>query len=88
LTVIFLVIRQPAGDVQVTIALPALTGVTTPVNSPIVATEALSILQVPPLIASVSADGLPMHRFVLPPIAPGTGYTVTVVIAEQPAAVV
>ena len=45
---------------------PIETPVTTPDNEPIVATNGLRLLQVPPVVVFVSVDVVPMHTVVIP----------------------
>jgi hypothetical protein len=58
--------------------------VTKPVVEPIVATAGLLLLQVPLPIPSLSVVVAPTHIFVLPVIAIGKVFTVTVAVALQP----
>ena len=58
---------------------------TTPVAEPIVAIAELLLLQVPPGVASVSVVLKPIQPLVVPLMVPGSGFTVTVVVAVQPA---
>jgi hypothetical protein len=58
--------------------------VTIPELLPIAAIAVLSIVQVPPLVASVNAVVNPAQTLVVPVIVGGIGYTVTVVVAVQP----
>ena len=50
---------------------------------PIVATEVAVLLQMPPLVASVSNVADPSHKEKLPSIAVGCVFTVTVAVAAQ-----
>ena len=63
---------------------PALTPVAMPVEDPIAALLLL-LLQVPPP-ASLSVVVKPIHTFVVPGIAAGSGFTVTAVVAAHPVA--
>ena len=63
--------------------LPVVSGETIPDNDPIVATEGLLLVQVPPP-ASVKVAVDPIHIVVGPDIAPGAETTLTVVITKQP----
>ena len=65
--------------------MPAETAVTRPVNNPTVAVPVDAELHVPPGVASVSTVVNPIQPSVTPFIAPGTGLTVIVVVAVQPA---
>ena len=60
------------------------TPVTLPELVPTVAIVVLSLVQVPPAVASVNIVDNPKHTFVIPVIAEGKGYTLTVVVALQP----
>ena len=62
---------------------PAATPVTFPVPST-VPTPVLLLLQKPLPDASVNAEESPMQTFVVPVIAGGKGFTVTVVYVAQP----
>lgn len=53
---------------------------------PMVATEVVPLVQVPPVNVLVSVVVAPWHKAVEPPIAEGEGNTVTVVVAAQPVA--
>ena len=65
--------------------LPAESALTTPVDEPMMAIEVLLLLHVPPGVASVSVVVKPMQPLLVPLIAPGNGFTVTSVMAVQPA---
>jgi hypothetical protein len=65
---------------------PAVTPVTNPVVEFTVAL-ALLLLQEPPGVPSVAVMDCPAHTEAGPPIGPGVGFTVTVVMAVQPPAV-
>jgi hypothetical protein len=59
-----------------------------PVTKPavlMVATVVALLLHAPPEVRSVSCVVAPAHTARLPVIATGTGFTVTVVVIEQPA---
>ena len=59
----------------------------TPDNEPVeptIVTPTLAVLHVPPADVSVAVIVAPMQTFDVPPIAPGVGFTVTTVTAEQP----
>ena len=62
------------------VAVPADTPVTTPVKAPIVATEVLEHVQVPPVMASDNVVVPPVPTVVLPIIADGIAFTVTVLV--------
>ena len=64
--------------------MPEDTPVTNPVVALTVATAVLVLLHVPPNVPSVNTEVWPTHIVVVPPIAPGIGLTVTVIVAEQP----
>ena len=57
---------------------------TIPEPEPIVATEVLLLLQEPPLVGSVAVIVLPAHTAAGPPIAAGTGLTVTGAVTTDP----
>jgi hypothetical protein len=61
---------------------PGDTPVATPVPATMVATEVVPLLHVPP--ASVSAVVNPLQTARLPPIAAGSGLTVTASVITQP----
>ena len=63
---------------------PAATPVATPVALLIEATLVVPLAQVPPLVASLSTAVLPTHTVPLPVIDPGSGFTVTSLVAVQP----
>jgi len=65
---------------------PVLTADTRPLDEPMVATEVLLLLHVPPGADSVSGVDEPLHREESPPIVP-TGFTVTGCITKQPVSV-
>ena len=52
---------QPDGEVYITVEVPEATPLTTPVDDPTVATEVVLLLQVPPVVASVSVLVKPTH---------------------------
>jgi hypothetical protein len=62
--------------------------VMTPVAEPAVAMMGLLLLQVPPLVISVSVMDDPIHNVDEPVMAEGGVFTVTVVLAKQPAVLV
>ena len=65
-------------------AVPALTPVTTPVAGSIAATDAASLVQVPPVVVLVNVVVAVAHTDVVPPIADGAAFTVTVAVASVP----
>ena len=58
--------------------------VTIPVVEPTVATVVLSLVQMPPEVASLSKVVRPTHAAGVPVIGAGTGLTVTTTVAIQP----
>jgi hypothetical protein len=58
--------------------------VTIPVEEPMVAILVLLLHQVPPGVASLSTVVSPAHTLVVPVIADGNGFTVTIVLLEHP----
>jgi hypothetical protein len=87
LTVTVTVRKQPVGKVYVIVEVPPLLPVTIPLPEPIPAIEELLEVHVPPAVLSVNAVVCPTQIAVAPMIASGSGFTVTVVVAEQPALV-
>ena len=75
---------QPVGKVYVIIAVPASAPPTVPVPTPTTATEISLLDQTPPAVISVSAIVNPAQTFVVPVMAAGSAYTVTIVLARQP----
>ena len=67
---------QPEADEKLIVEVPAATPVTMPEEEPMVATEVLLLVHVPPLVASVSVVVWPVHTLVVPAIAAGVGFTV------------
>lgn len=63
--------------------LPAICPVTVPVVRPTVAASVLLLVHVPPVIASLSVSGIPVHNDVLPVIG-ATGLTVITLVTAQP----
>jgi hypothetical protein len=63
---------------------PAATGLTVPVEEPIVATEEVPLIHVPPPVEQdkVTEDA-PTHKDSVPVIALGLGFTVTVIVLKQ-----
>lgn len=66
------------------VSVPATWPVTTPVAEPIVASVVLLLLHVPPVEALNRAVVNPVHTFVIPVIAAGNGFTVSIAVAMQP----
>ena len=87
-TVIATVLLQPAGNVYVIVAAPAVMPVTTPEDEPIVATVTGVELQVPPVMVSVNTAVFPTQIFNGPVIKEGSGLTVTTAFTLQPIAYV
>lgn len=88
-TVIERVRRQPVDNVYVTVAAPAATPVTVPVDPPIVATVAgVMVHRPPPPVVSDNVAVAPTHTVLLPTIMPGRGLTVTSFVLKQPVAVI
>ena len=58
--------------------------VSNPVAEPMVATDVLLLLHVPPVVASINVVVAPAQIVVAPVIAPGSGFTVIVVVVGQP----
>ena len=56
-----------------------------PDAEPIVASVGVLLLQVPPVEELVSVVVEPTHTLFVPPIAAGSGFTVTVVTVKHPA---
>jgi hypothetical protein len=65
------------------VTVPADTPVTIPVEDPTVATEALLLLHVPPVVASLSDIVRPAPTVLPPLIAAGAGLMVTTRVEEQ-----
>jgi hypothetical protein len=66
------------------VAVPDETPLTTPLPVPTVATEVLLLLQVPPVVASLSVKVEATHTVEEPDIEDGAPLTVTLVVAMQP----
>ena len=88
LTVIVAVTAHPPGEVYLITEVPAVNPLTTPVDSPIVATVVLPLVHVPPPVASLRVMVLPWQTDVGPEIAGTAGRTVAVVVIVHPAGVV
>jgi len=91
LTVIISVLAQPVPTVYEIVAVPAARPVTVCGDDgapavPIVATPVLELLQVPPVLTSLTVIVAPTHTDVLPVIGSGSGmmFTVVIALAEQP----
>lgn len=65
------------------VGLPEATPVTIP-EVPTVANAVLLLLQVPPLVASVSVVVDPAQTMAVPPMAAGSGFTVTIEVVIHP----
>src|ERR1043165_3698376 len=84
-TVMLAVAVQPPPVVNVIVATPALTPVTTPFAAPMVATDGLLLLQLTPSGALfVRAIVEPTHTDEGPPIEGTTALTVTTAVRAQP----
>jgi len=77
LTVTVVVIRQPVGNVYVIVAVPKADPPTTPLDMLTGAIADALLLQVPPVLASLSVEVKPRQTLVLPEIGAGNGFTVT-----------
>ena len=75
---------QPVLRVYDTAIRPVEIPETIPVDEPMVATEVLLLLHMPPGVASESVVVVPAHKLVAPVIAAGTGFTVNVTPEVQP----
>jgi hypothetical protein len=62
------------------VVIPPETPETEPVDEPTEATEGAALVQVPPETELTSRNELPTQTGVLPVIAAGTGFTVTIVV--------
>ena len=62
------------------ILVPAVIGVTPPVDSPIIATEVLPLSHVPPPLASVKVADTPEHTSAGIEMAAGSGFTVIILV--------
>ena len=61
---------------------PGVIPVRKPVKGPIVATEGLLLVHVPPVMPSLSVMLAPLHTESGPAIGSGTGFTVTVTVPD------
>ncbi len=86
LTVIVAVVMQPKGVVYSMATFAGVTPVIVPLLMSAVATAVFVLLHVPEGVVSLSIILLPWHTMAGPVIGV-SGFTVTVVVAEQPAAV-
>ena len=84
LTLITVVVQQPVGNLYVIVAVPRDTPVTIPLLIPTVATDVLLLVHVPPAVGSLIDMVAPTQTAVGPVIVPGSGFTVTVIVAAQP----
>jgi len=66
------------------VVMPAPTEVTTPLKEPIIATEVLLLVHVPPDTEDVSVALVPRHNVVLPLMLPPVELTVTTARVEHP----
>lgn len=82
-TVTIAVAEQPVGSVYEIVTVPAATPVTTPDDDPTVAIRTLLLLHVPPQQSNKLVVP-PTHTDMVPDIADGGGFTVTVTVAEHP----
>ena len=88
-TVIERVRRHPVDNVYVTVAAPAATPLTVPVEPPTVPTVVGVIVHnPPPPVVSDIVVVAPTHTVLLPTIMPGRGLTVTSFVLKQPVAVI
>ena len=86
-TVTTMKVVHPAGVVYVIVAVPAavtLPPATIPEAVPTDATDKLPLLQLPPVNVSLKAVVAPPHINVVPVIAKGREFTVTIVFVMQP----
>jgi hypothetical protein len=75
------IVWQPVGKVYEIETTPAVMPVTIPVPLPIVATEVLSLVHVPPLVVSLKVIVNPSHTFEGPVIDAGNGFTTTTALS-------
>jgi hypothetical protein len=85
LTVNEAVLMHPAVVVYVIVTTPGATPVTVPLLLPTVAIVPSLLVHVPPRVASVSVRVEPAQTLNVPTTAAGSGFTVTTVVALQPA---
>jgi hypothetical protein len=85
LTVSIAVEKQPVVvSLYVIVEVPAVMPKAIPEELPIVATDVVLLLHVPPPVVLVSVVADPTHTLKDPLIGFGAGFTVTVVVAKQP----
>ncbi len=60
--------------------MPAVSPLTTPVEEPMVATDMLLLLQLPPVVASDNVVVLPTHTAAVPVMPAGSGFTVATAV--------
>ncbi len=77
-------VAHPFDKVYDIIEVPAETAATTPEELPIVATEAVALVQVPPEVVLVSVEPLPTHAANEPDMEAGKPFTVNTAPAAQP----
>ena len=65
------------------VVVPVATPVTIPLVEPMVATDGLLLVHVPPVVGSVRVVVAPTHTNGVPPIVPGAVLTVTTAVAVQ-----
>jgi hypothetical protein len=63
---------------------PAVTADKSPVVEPIVATDVLLLVQIPPDVGLVSVSVAPMQIGDVPDIADGSGFTVATMVTKHP----
>ena len=83
-TVSSAVASVPQPVEYVIVAFPELLPETIPLAGPIVATELLLLLQVPPVTASLNVVVNPVHTFSDPIIVPGAGVIVITLVSAVP----
>jgi hypothetical protein len=81
-------VQPVAVTLYVIVTIPEPAPVTMPVEDPTVATDVALLLHVPPNVASVKVVVALVQTVDAPPIVAGRAFTVTVLIAMQPAEVV
>ncbi len=83
-TVTILVTKQPEEPAYVIVDVPVDMAVSMPVEEPIVATEVVPLLHVPPGVMLLNVTTPPVQIVPDPSIDVGEGITVTVVLTLQP----
>jgi len=78
---------QPEPNEYVTVTVPVDIAVTNPLVEPMVATDGLLLVHVPPPEELVQVVVAPTHKLLIPDIAPGGGVTVNDAVVKQPVAV-